>query len=167
MKSQIATVLILFGTFLAPICGHCSARQIEDWPYDKLFKNADLVVIVQPLSVRDATEKDKAIPPEVGKDWLVGIVTNFKVLHVVKGEYKEKELDLVHFKLKKGAMIGNGPLLVSFHTKSISIRGDGWSGGAENEYMLFLKSGKDKRLEFVSGQFDPELSVKQMTRPLP
>jgi hypothetical protein len=147
-------------------CGDCPAREIEDWPYDKLFKTADLVVIVQPLSVRDAAEKDKAVPP-YGRDYLVGIVTNFKVLHVVKGEYKETELELVHFKMKPGSHIGNGPLLVSFHTGSIAIRGNGWSGGAANDYMLFLKSNKEKRLDFVSGQFDPELSVKQMTHPLP
>jgi hypothetical protein len=166
MTNRVAALLILSGAFLALTCGDCPARQIEDWPYNKLFKKADLVVIVKPLSVRDATEKDKAVPPE-GKDYLVGVVTKFKVLHVVKGEYKEKELELVHFKLKKGTMILNGPSLVSFHTKSIRISGDSWSGGAENEYMLFLKSGKDKRLTFVSGQFDPELSVKQVTSPLP
>jgi hypothetical protein len=167
MKTRIATFMILLGAFFALTCGDCPARQIEEWPYDKLFKNADLVVILKPVSVRDATEKDKAVPPDPGKDFMVGIVTKFKVLHVVKGEYKEKELELIHFKLKEGAMVNNGPVLVSFHMKSVSIKGDDWAGGAANDYMLFLKAGKDKRLDFVSGQFDPDLSVKQMTSPLP
>src|SRR5262245_9067241 len=120
MKSRTAIVLILVGLCLALMGGAIPARQIADWPYDKLFKHADLVVIVLPVSVRDAAEKDKAVPPRGMEDYLVGVVTSFKVLHVVKGDYKEKKLDLVHFKLnKKGMMIGNGPSLVSFHTKSI------------------------------------------------
>jgi hypothetical protein len=162
------TVLIALGwVVLASTAGSLRARQIEDWPYDKLFKHADLVVIVKPLSVRDATEKDKAAPPEAGKDYLVGIVTKFAVLHVVKGEYKEKELGIVHFKLKKGVVVGNGPLLASFYTKRLSISGDFGAATMKPEYMLFLKKQEDGRFTFVSGQFDPELSVKQMLSPLP
>ncbi len=166
MTNRIVTFLLLSVAFLAAACSECTARQIEDWPYDKLFKNAELVVIVKAASVRDATEKDRAVPPK-GADYLTGVVTSFKVLQVVKGEYKEKELDLVHFKLKEGIMIGNGPLLVSFNTKPINLKGDFWSARAETEYLIFLKADKEKRLEFVSGQFDPALSVKQMTVPLP
>ncbi len=71
------------------------------------------------------------------------------------------------FKLKKGRRILNGPRLVSFHTEPIHIQGTGWSRHtARLEYMLFLKRGKDKRLGFVSGQFDPELSVRQLLLPL-
>ena len=167
MLKRVAAILFGLTAILALVSGSCLARGIESWPYDKLFKNSDLVIIVKPLSVRDATEQDKAIPPDDGKDFLVGVVTSFEVLHVIKGERKEKKLDLVHFKLKEGAIIKNGPLLISFHTKPLRIKADGWTAHAGDEYMLFLKSGKDKRLEFVSGQFDPELSVKQVMYPLP
>jgi hypothetical protein len=168
MSTRFIGSLMLVSSCLALVASHLHARVIEHWPYDKLFKHADLVVIVRPLSVRDATAKDKAVPP--GKrDYLVGVVTNFKVLHVVKGAYKEENLELVHFKYKKDLKIGiiNGPGLVSFHTKEINLSGDTWAGRVQNEYMLFLKRGKDKRLEFVSGQVDPELSVKQLLGPLP
>jgi hypothetical protein len=40
------------------------------------------------------------------------------------------------------------------------IRGEDWAGGVGNQCMLFVKRGKDKRLEFVSGPPDPTLSVK-------
>jgi hypothetical protein len=151
---------------LASSADSLHARQIEDWPYDKLFKHADLVVIVKPLSVRDAKAEDKADPPE---DYLTGIVTTFKVVHVLKGEYADKKkLELVHFRLKEGRMIGNGPLLVSFHTKEIPISGKSWSVLiTEPEYMLFLKKQKDGNFTFVSGQFDPKLSVIQLLSPLP
>jgi hypothetical protein len=144
------------------------ARFIESWPYDKLFQRADLAVIVRPLSVRDAVAKDKAQPPEGQEQYLIGVVTKFKVLQVVKGEYKPSELELVHFRMKPRAeVVINGPLLASFHTKSVHSEGNGWSGGAKPDYMLFLKRDKDGRFTFVSGQFDPQLSVKQVVNPLP
>jgi hypothetical protein len=139
-------------------------RQIEDWPYEKLFKRAELIVIVKPIEVRDANSQDSAKPPE---DYLEGVATKFKLLHVVKGEQKQDKLEVVHFKLKKGTQIGNGPLLVSFHTKPFALEGDGWARNVtESTYMLFLKREKDERLNFVSGQFDPALSVKQILDPL-
>jgi hypothetical protein len=72
--------LILGCACLALLAGHAQSRRfIANWPYDKLFKHADLVVIVLPLSVRDATAKDKAVPPG-DHYFLAGVVTNFKVL---------------------------------------------------------------------------------------
>src|SRR5262245_234987 len=97
--------------------GISPGRQIESWPYDKLFKRADLVLLVKPLSVRDAKEADAAVPPAEDADILAGVVTSFKVLSVVKGEYKQEKFDLIHFRLKEGVQIINGPALVSFHTK--------------------------------------------------
>jgi hypothetical protein len=164
MSMRLVGSLILGCACLALLAGHSQARVIEDWPYDKLFQHAELVVIVRPLSVRDATAKDKAARPPK-ECYLDGVVTTFKVLHVVKGKYNEKKLDLVHFKLKKGVRIRNGPLLVSFQTKEIDISSQFGARSAQNDDMLYLKNGKDTRLEFVSGQFDPVLSVKQLLRP--
>jgi hypothetical protein len=164
MSTRLIGSLVLACACLTLLVGRSQARSIEDWPFDKLFKHAELVVIVRPLSVRDATAKDKAVPPG-NRDYLAGVVTTFKVLHVVKGAYKEEKFDLVHFKRKEGARLpANGPLLVSFQTKGVKI-GDSWY--RHSEYMLFLKADNDKRLAFVSGQFDPELSVKQLFDPLP
>jgi len=153
-------ILIFLGSTLR-------ARQIEDWPYDKLFKHADLVIIAKPLAVREAGKDDHAIPPKGHDEILTGVVTTFEVLHVIKGEYKANKMDLVHFRLKKGVQIGNGPCLVNFPTKAIELRGDGWAAGVTSDYMLFLKKSADGRFEPVSGQFDPSLSVKQMMGPLP
>ncbi len=162
------SAMLVWACLALLLAGDSHARQIESWPYEKLFKHADLVVVVKPLSVRDATAKDKAVPPPGTRSYLTGIVTNFKVLVVVKGEHKEKELAIVHFRLKedKAGLVGNGPLLVSFPTKrekgQLGGFGPvGWPGpGRQQDYMLFLKKGKEGRLEFVSGQFDPALSVK-------
>ncbi len=159
--------VLLSCVLLACPVGVLSARQIPEWPYDKLFKHAELVVIVRPISVREAKAGEAADPPA---SYLTGVVTNFRVLHVVKGQYADKNLDLVHFRInpKFDGVIGNGPSLVAFHTQEIAISGKSWSGGTGYpEYMVFLKKQQDGRFTFVSGQFDPELSVKQLLKPLP
>src|SRR6516225_2579356 len=130
-----------------------TGRLLEDWPYEKLFKRADLIVIVKPLEVREANIQDEAKPPQ---DYLTGVVTKFKILHVIKGEFKKDNLDIVHFRLKKGVKVMNGPLLVSFQTKAVKLKVEDRQIEVKNwDYMLFLKLEKDGRLNFVSGQFDP------------
>src|SRR5207244_2413081 len=100
---------------------------------------------------RDAKAKDGLngadLPPDFRGD-LVGVVTHFDVLHVIKGEYKDKKFDLAHYRLKEGVQIANGPLLVSFHTKPFDLQGRGWSSAVlKSEYILFLKKRKDGRFE--------------------
>ena len=148
--------LILACTCLALVPSHSQARPIEIWEYERLFKESTLIVVVKPLSVRDATAKDKAVP---ATDQMTGIVTTFEVLVVVKGEYKDKKLDLIHFRLKPHPLsYHNPPLLVSFinkPTKPVSVR-----HRYQDDFLLFLKKDKDGRWTFVSGQFDAALSVK-------
>jgi hypothetical protein len=166
MATPRTGTFLLGCAILGILCSSLSARQIEDWPYDKLFKQADLVVIVKPLAVRDASKEDQAIPPKGHSNLLTGLVTTFEVLQVVKGECKQKKMELVHFRLKAGVKVSDGPLLVSFHTKARDLSGKGRAGWFRSDYMLFLKK-KGGRFEPVSGQFDPGLSVKQMMEPLP
>jgi hypothetical protein len=158
---------LLCSAVVALLCSNLAARQIQEWPYNKLFKHADLVIIAKPVAVRDAEKDDHATPPKGYSDYLTGVVTSLEVLHVVKGEYKLKKLDLTHFQYKKGVRVANGPMLVEFHTKDMQLSGGRWSGIYPPEYMLFLKKGKDGRMEPVSGQVDPRLSVKQIMGAFP
>jgi hypothetical protein len=162
-------VLLLACGILVATSGDGLARQRDPWPYPKLFKEADLVIIVKAISTREAKADDGAHPPEQYRDFLEGIVTRLKVVHVVKGDYVQEKLDLVHFRYKKVTKpVIDGPSLVSFHSKPIPIQGDFWSASiTEPEYMLFLKKSKDGRFTFVSGQVDPDQSVRQMLSPLP
>jgi hypothetical protein len=143
-----------------------TGRQIEDWPYEKLFKRADLIVIVKPLEVRGANIQDDAKVPEDYQDYMTGVVTKFKVLHVVKGEFKQKNLAIFHLRMKEGKSIMNGPMLVSFQKKPVKLKGeDPKIEVKDRDYILFLKKDKDGRLKFVSGQTDPVLSVKEVREP--
>jgi hypothetical protein len=135
------------------------ARQLEDWPFDKLFKHADLVVIAKAISTAEAGKDIKDKPPE---DFLKPILTTLEVVQVIKGEHRGDELVVFHYRLEvpKGG-IGNGPLLIQFH------RGRRRSGRLPPDYMLFLKKRQDGRYEAVSGQYDPRLSVKEVVEPTP
>jgi hypothetical protein len=151
----IGNAVVLGLTSLVLLASISHAGPVELWPYEKLFKNATLVVVVKPLATREATAKDKAVPPHDYHDYLTGVVTRFKVIVVVKGEYKDKDdLNILHFRLKTKKEGGrrwiiDTPWLASFPNKE-----------SNDDYLLFLKKGKDGRMEFVSGQLNPALSVK-------
>jgi hypothetical protein len=158
--------LVLLTAIVTPASG----RLIESWPYKKLFKEADLVVIATAKGTEDTAERLKK-----AGGWdveLVGRNTTFKVEAVLKGKVGGDTFKVLHYRLPEGVLVQNGPLLVSFRTKPIMIVGkiDGEAakvGLGRPQYMLFLKARKDGRYEPVSGQIDPELSVREVGAPFP
>ncbi len=132
-------------------------RVLEDWPYEKLLRQADVVVIGKAVSSVDSGEKSK--------EGFLGVNTTFDVKGVFKGKVDGKQVKLLHYRIKGGNMQRpNGPLLVTFRTTGLVItskKGDK-TMLSPPEYLLFLKSKKDGRYEVVSGQYDPRLSVRQM-----
>ncbi len=153
------TVLISADIFSASIYG----RQIDDWPYEKLAKEADLILVAKAISTDDAAADVADKPP---RDYLVGVISSFQVKYVIKGALQTKKISVFHYRLnlKEGQEIGDGPLLVSFQAKESRVRREwGTTVLAPPEYMMFLKKRNDGRYECVSGQFDPSLSVRQVT----
>jgi hypothetical protein len=144
------------------------ARGLESWPYDRLTREADLVVIAQPTSVADAGESWMGNPWQVE---FVGVVTTFKVQATLKGKIEGDELKVLHYRLPPKVSIANGPGLVSFRLAPTSLQLSKADTKGEiklgNDYMLFLKKGKDGRYEPVSGRIDPVLSVRELFKPLP
>jgi hypothetical protein len=141
------------------------ARLIESWPYERLLKEADVVVIGKAVSSKDSKETFQH------KNWsvdLFGVDTTFSVEAVVKGKLDGDKLTLLHYRLKPGVRVENGPLLVSFRMKSMEVNlKTGKLHLARPSYLLFLKKRADGRFEAVSGQIDPELAVREMYPPLP
>ena len=138
-----------------------STRFLDHWPYDKLMKESDLVVIATAVKTEDAGD---APPKHSWPAELVGQNTTFEVKHALKGKAPDKQIKVLHFKfgdLKKernldeilDALIFNGPLLVAFPSKNAP------------EHLLFLKALKDGRYEPVSGRIDPRLSVRRLSDP--
>jgi hypothetical protein len=140
------------------------ARRIENWPYDRLFKEADLVVIARAKSSEDC---DDTTTDNIWKAEFLGTNTTFTVAKVLKGKCDADKITVLHFRLKEGTAIVSGPLLVTFRTKGTEIELNGGKkvGIGAPDYMLFLKATKDGRFEPVSGRTDPELSVKEVSVP--
>lgn len=155
---QVVGYSVLF--LLSMSISDAHARLIENWPYEKLFKEADVVVIAEATATADTGEKIMV------KDWqteFLEVNTTFAVKHVLKGDAALKSLSVRHLRAPDGALIRNGPLFVVFRTDGISFETKQLKGKTgKPEYMLFLKSRKDGRFEAVSGQIDPILSVKQL-----
>jgi hypothetical protein len=171
-------VLLLVGLVLVAAAAAAApawARPLEGWSYERLFKEADVVVLARPESVADVDVKPKDARMREG---FLGRVTTFSVVNAIKGEVKGKTIDVLHFRMKEGLASADGPLLIQFRTKPVRIEGKSGGDGkraatafamelAPPDYLLFLKRGENGRLEPVSGQYDPALSVREVSPPMP
>ena len=155
-----AMVIGLLGLAASTAMG----RRIENWPYERLFKEADLVVIAKAQETTAAADRLKDNP---WKEEFLGQNTTFTVKSILKGKPDGDAIKVLHYKLQEGRRIESGPLLVSFRTKGLHIKTkevDAHLGIPD--YLLFLKVRKDRRYEPVSGPIDPKLSVREVYLPL-
>ncbi len=152
-----------------------AGRLVENWPYERLNKEADLIVIATAVATKDTSDTfiDERWPLE-----FVGVNTTCEVLNTITGQISGKGIVVLHFKFGKvhnRAMVRkdqiieiiDGPSFVSFRTTPARIAID--SVETENhkvEYLLFLKKRKDGRYEPVSGRIDPNLSVRELFMPI-
>jgi hypothetical protein len=168
-----AIFLAFFWLFL--FYSSASSRITEYWPYERLFKEADLVVIATAQKTTRAKERfeDDLWPLE-----LVGLNTRFQVEHCVKGKLKKDKIVVLHFRFgglskkeKKEKtpreFIIDGPSFLNFRLKEIIVKlKDRNLTMPRPEYLLFLKRRKDGRYEPVSGRIDPVYSVREIFAPL-
>ena len=170
MKSLIAATLFLFAVSLG------FARKVEDWPYERLFKESDLVMIGSIQGWRTA----KAEWPEkiFEKERCEAKMTAFHPRAGLKGEPAFPCIWVLHFSYKKGALpYEDGPSLVTFlkkpviievkskeegKSKELQLKRTGNSLVSPPEYLLFLKQREDGNYEPVSGQLDAALSVRAL-----
>jgi hypothetical protein len=171
MWKRIAVVAVIAAGLVA--CPEpAPARFVEDWPYERLFKEADLIVFATALKTEAANDK----PPE--QNWPCEFAaqnTTFKVEHALKGKAQGEQIKVLHFKfgeLKKGldpndfsnGLIIDGPLLVAFRAGEVMVTvGKDHAVLPTPEYLLFLKRLKDGRYEPVSGLIDPAQSVREVS----
>lgn len=153
------------------------ARKIEIWPYEKLLKEADLVVIARAVS-KLATD-DKWNSDVFDSDRFTAVETTFELATVLKGK-SVNSFKVLHFEYRNPSrLFEDGPGLVNFlaETLSVGIRrgGETKKEGPKTleptkrkslmpapEYLLFLKRRTDGRFEAVSGQVDPNPSVRTL-----
>lgn len=156
-----AMVIGLLGLLVSSASG----RRIENWPYERLFKEADLVVIAK---AQDTTATPDRLKDNPWKEEFLGQTTAFTVKSVLKGKPDGDTIKVLHYKLQEGRRIESGPLLLSFRTKGLHIKTKQMDAHlGVPDYLLFLKVRKDRRYEPVSGPIDPKLSVREIYHPLP
>ena len=167
------SLIVAFLPFLL-IFSLSFARKVEDWTYERLFKEADLVMIgsVEGWGSAKAQWSEKIFD----KARFEATKTAFTPLSIIKGEPAFVCTWLLHFSYKKGAAPYNdGPSLVSFLKKPVIIKVKSKEEGEANElkpkrqgksvvsppeYLLFLKMRQDGLYEPVSGQLDAAFSVR-------
>lgn len=159
-----ALLLIVTTSLVLSSGANPSKRPRELWSVDKAFKNADVVLIAFATAHRDARDGE-AIPPNGYEEYLSGVITTFEIMQTVKGNEIRKTVDLIHFKkTSEGERLSNGPCLVKFSVrpKPKDDKLEIHIGKGPHWYMLFLKKRADGKYEPVSGQVDPDDSVKIM-----
>ena len=133
------------------------ARLHEYWPYDKLTKEADLIVIATPISTRDTAERT-TLPDIVSVDAnnvrtsipAIGVETTFTSLAVLKGDTNNTTVVFHHMREAEPHPSLNGPGLVAFDPKE------------KKRFLLFLKRESDGRYAPLTGQTDPDGGGKDL-----
>ena len=140
-----------FALFLLIACFSlgANARLVRTVSFDELRGEADLIVIATPVAVKEITEHDPL--PGLEGNKLVkssGIETTFKILTALKGGATLNNFILYHYSVTGPQ--ANGPNLVSFNPDQ------------KKTYLLFLRLAPDGRYITVSGQIDPDISVREI-----
>jgi hypothetical protein len=147
------------------LTGPAQARELPDWSYERLFKEAEVVVI----ATADSMEETGTTTQE--NQWKVEFVevsTTFSINAVLKGKPEAKRLKVIHHLLRPDVRVENGPLLVSFRLKPMKVKtAKGKESLGKPQYLLFLKKRNDGAFELLSGPIDPALSVRIMQQPAP
>src|SRR5262245_37371394 len=163
-KPVLASVVGLCW-FAAPATG----RLVPSWSYERLFKEADLVIIAVPVGEEKAD--DAFGENHWGLD-IVGMNTSFEIRRTLNGKAEGKQIKMLHFRFvdpPKGKLvvIEDGPGFVAVRRKTLTVReGDDPLHLSAPEYLLFLRRLKDGRYEPVSGKLDPRFAVREMSEPL-
>lgn len=162
-KGLLFTLAFMIVAFV--VQSSCLARGVPHWPYEKLFQESDLVVLAALLKTEFADDE------LMDRRWswkFEGQNTTFEKIQVLKGTFEENELQMLHFKIgeaksdeRVSESLINGPTFVTFPTTRNTD--DRWRRERSQEYLLFLKKLPDGRFIPVSGQIDPNLSVRKVS----
>lgn len=123
--------------------------------FDELTKSSDVIVIAEDVAVRDLAETT-VLPNYNPATKVVGVETTFKVVAVLKGQMSGPNFLLHHYRFSTPSVIRemtalNGTIMVTFL-------------GNKQRYLMFLNKESDGRFVPASGQTDPYLSIRSISR---
>jgi hypothetical protein len=119
------------------------ARIVRPWTYQELFEKANLVVIGEVVGSEDNGERTELVDVEPHVP-VIGLITKFKSLLVIKGSKDLATFGLHHYKFSSdnAKLAGEAPDLVEV-------------AGQHQVYLLFLIAEHGGLYVPVSGQTDP------------
>ena len=159
--------IFLLGLFLS-LVSDLNARPVDVPTHAELLARSNLIIVVRPVATRDAKAGDPIVRSKrTNRDYLVPVVTRFRVLAVLKGDFKETELLLPHYRLDLSRSnvsgIGNGPQLVTFPALNQADPNVADPIPYAEDRILYLVREPDGSPSFVTGQFDPAFSVLRVS----
>ena len=126
------------------------ARPISFWPYEKLYKEADLVAIVELKSISETKQELSGHGPT---DRFDGKSAELTTGIVLKGKPDIRSIHLKYFVYsKKVNIIVNGAHFIDF------------SDAKKYQYLVFLKKEDNGTFAPVTGHYDAALSVKKLEK---
>ena len=170
MNLTLIPAILIAGLLLSTTT---SARQLELWPYERLFQQADIVIIAG--AINSVPNEQEWAEPLFDPQKFIGVESQLRVSSTLKGS-PPNTIKVVHYKYADpNTPINDGPGLISFLSGPVSI--DVHSLEAKErelkvlsqkrvsrnntpEYLLFLKQRQDGSYQAVSGQVDPTFSVR-------
>jgi hypothetical protein len=165
--SRITFTMLTLG-LATLLSSQADARRVEIWSFERLGETADVVLIGTVASTEQWSEKLKA---QLFAEDLEGQLTTFDVETVFKGKDIGKHIQVIHYRVRKGILIENGPVLASFRKtgRRLEINSvDGVEHRMDVEegtphYLLYLKKRSDGKYEPISGQIDSAFSVRKLS----
>lgn len=166
MRIRACNALGLVSLLVVHLCSsNAKARRVESWTFERLTKEADLVVIAVAKSSADCEDP----PADKMNAGLKGLNTVLEVRSVLKGKIEVNTITVFHYRVPPNKVLVDRRLLV-FHTKGTHARIRTTMGisdvqTATPNYLLFLRRREDGRYEPVSGQVDPHESAMELLDP--
>lgn len=149
---RLSSIVFVGGLLLLAASQSLLARPVEVWSEERLWKEADLVLIGTVKSSDDVEADHSNAKP----DSLVAVDTIFSAGRVLKGTVAGKTAIVRHRRyFSKDAEIEviDGPSLVGFNPAK------------KHQYLMFLKKADEEGVyEPLTGQHDPDQSFVQQVR---
>ena len=171
------TFLALLGTVFL-ITGHFStlalAREVPEWPYEKLIADSDVVAIVEPIENEPAKDAFPDYNYGHSANDFEATNTRFRVCSVLKpADDAPKELTVLHFSYSdRITIILDGASFIRFligplQYEKRDLKDEKPVGGVKAfqekpVWLAFLKRRADGRFEPVTGHYDSAFSFREL-----
>jgi hypothetical protein len=146
--------------------GRIVARPLVRLSYEDLLGRSDVVVVgrVQKTADDEKRRVDDALQSQ--RDNVIPVLSTIRVEAVMKGRDVETTINIAHWRFKDGIVVNNGPRLVKFMIRGektgVSLSGRPVYAEEPPSYLLFLKKSPEGLFIPVTGQFDPDDSVRRL-----